>query len=73
MLDLFHNCRTDHHYDKQAFMEFLVSPALISNLNVHKSVGLSHVKCKILTYLFVTSFIGSLSSDRVFREVSRTK
>ena len=29
--------------------EFLVSPALISNFNVHKSVGLSHVKSKILT------------------------
>ena len=25
--------------------EFLVSPTLISNLNVHKSVGLPHVKC----------------------------
>ena len=30
--------------DKQAFREFLVSPALVSNLNVHKGVGLSHVK-----------------------------
>ena len=30
---------------KGAFREFLVSPALISNLNVHKSVGHSHVKC----------------------------
>ena len=35
---------------KQAFREFLVSPALISNLNVHKSVGFSHVKCQILPY-----------------------
>ena len=31
---------------QQAFREFLVSPALISNT----SAGLSHVKCKILTY-----------------------
>ena len=30
---------------KQAFMEFLVSPAFISTLNIHKHVGLSHVKC----------------------------
>ena len=36
---------------KEAFREFLVSPALISNLNVHKSAGLSHVECKILTYI----------------------
>ena len=36
--------------DQQAFREFLVSTALISNLNIHKSVGLSHVKFKILTY-----------------------
>ena len=39
-----------------SIQEFLVSLALISNLNGHKSVKLSHVKCKILTY-FVTSFI----------------
>ena len=44
---------------KQAFREFLVSLALISNLNGHKSVELSHVKCKILTY-FMMSFICSL-------------
>ena len=35
---------------QQAFREFLVSPALISKLNGHKSVGLAHVKSKILTY-----------------------
>ena len=36
---------------RQAFRDFLVSPALNSNLNVHKSVlGLFHVRCKILTY-----------------------
>ena len=35
---------------EQASREFLVSPAHINNLNVHTSVGLSHVKCKILTY-----------------------
>ena len=35
---------------EQAFREFIVSTALISNLNVHKSVELSHIKCKILTY-----------------------
>ena len=35
---------------EQAFRVFLVSPALFSKLNVHNSVGLSHVKCKILTY-----------------------
>ena len=34
---------------QQAFREFIVSLALISNLNGHKSVELSHVKCKILT------------------------
>ena len=34
---------------QQAFREFLFSRALTSNLNVHKSVGLSHVKFKILT------------------------
>ena len=54
----------------------LVSHALISNLNIHKSVGLSHVKCKILTYFCVTSFICSLYfilSDRVSREVSMKK
>ena len=44
---------------QQAFREFLVSLALISNLNGHKSVELSHVKCKILTY-FMMSFICSL-------------
>ena len=33
-------------HDKQAFMKFLVLPALISNLNINKSVGRSHVKCK---------------------------
>ena len=44
---------------EQAFREFLVSLALISNLNGHKSVALSHVKCKILTY-FIMSFICSL-------------
>ena len=43
----------------QAFREFLVSLALISKLNGHKSVELSHVKCKILTY-FMMSFICSL-------------
>ena len=46
---------------KQAFREFLVSLALISNLNGHKSVELSHVKCKILfydvIYLFPLVFI----------------
>ena len=47
---------------KQAFREFQVSPALISNLNVDKGVGLSHVKCKIMTsfcdviYLFASVF-----------------
>ena len=45
--------------NQQAFREFLVSLALISNLNGHKSVELSHVKCKILTY-FMMSFICSL-------------
>ena len=35
---------------QQAFREFLVSPAFISTLNVRKHVGLSHDKCKILTY-----------------------
>ena len=44
---------------QQAFREFLVSLALISNLNGHKSVELSHAKCKILTY-FMMSFICSL-------------
>ena len=44
---------------QQAFREFLVSLAHISNLNSHKSVELSHVKCKILTY-FMMSFICSL-------------
>ena len=43
----------------QAFREFIVSLALISNLNGHKSVELSHVKCKILTYCMI-SFICSL-------------
>ena len=59
---------------KQAFREFLVSLALISNLNGHKSVELSHVKCKILTY-FMMSFICSLYflSDRVSREMSMKK
>ena len=42
---------------RQPFREFLVSPALISKLNVHKRIGLSHVKCK----KNVTSFICSLS------------
>ena len=50
--------KIDGHKDQQAFREFLVSLALISNLNGHKSVELSHVKCKILTY-FMMSFICS--------------
>ena len=57
---------------EQAFREFLVSPALISNLNGHKSVGLSYAKCKILTYFCDVIHICSfhLLSDRVSREVS---
>ena len=59
------SAKTDKRYQvqlKQAFREFLVSLALISNLNGHKSVELSHVKCKILTfydvsYLFPLVFI----------------
>ena len=46
-------------FSKQAFREFIVSLALINNLKGHKSVELSHDKCKILTY-FVKSFICSL-------------
>ena len=47
---------------QQAFREFLVSPAFISNLNVHKGVRLSHVKC-IISVQFL--------SDRVSRDLKR--
>ena len=36
----------------QAFSEFQVSPALITNFNAQKSIELSNVKCKILTYFW---------------------
>ena len=50
---------------QQAFREILVSPALISNLNVHKNMGLSHVKCKILTYLCYVIHLFTLVSREV--------
>ena len=62
---------------QQAFREFLVSPTLISNLKVHKSVGLSHVKCKILTSFLLrhssVHFSFYLIGLRVSRDVSIKK
>ena len=44
---------------RQAFREFLVLPVLISTLNVHKSVGLSHAKCKIICSLTMSLMMSS--------------
>ena len=53
-LGISHQCKNN---GKQAFREFLVSPTFISTLNIHKSVELSHTKCKILMYHSSVRFI----------------
>ena len=54
---------------RQAFREFLVSPAHISNLNVHKAQCIGILNAKYL--VFVTSFICSLLlfSGSISREI----
>ena len=50
-----------------SFNEFLVSPALISNLNIHKSVGLSHVKC--ICFWFYWMFYVHLSAHSLLAKL----
>ena len=60
----------------QGIQEFReVSPALISNLNVHKRIGLSHVQCTILTYSLWRHSSVNLKKcvyEKIMKNLSRT-